>query len=145
MKRPAASRIALAMFVCVTAALSALLSATIGVADEAPAAAPATPAAPAANGRPVSLSMHNGRPDGEGVVLRGEDARQQVVVTGTDADGKTFDLTRVATFTSLPAGVVAVDEQGVVSPLGNGATTITATLAGTPPLTATASFTVESR
>ena len=147
MKRPAASRIALAMLVCVTATLSALLSATTGVAAESTAAAtpaPAAPVAPAANGRAVSLSMHNGRPDGEAVVLRGEDARQQVVVMGTDTDAKTFDLTRVATFTSQPAGVVAVDEQGVVSPLANGATTITATIAGTPPLTATASFTVES-
>jgi hypothetical protein len=127
--------------------MTAVLWAMVGVADESPAAAtpaPAATAAPAAIGRPVSLSMHNGRPDGEAVVLRGEDARQQVVVMGTDADGKTFDLTRVATFTSQPAGVVAIDEQGVVSPLANGAATITATIAGTPPLTATASFTVES-
>jgi hypothetical protein len=123
------------MLVC----LAAVLSTVTAAAAESPGPTP-----PAADGRVVAISMHTGRTDGPAVVLLGEDARQQVVVTGTYADGKTIDLTRVVVFTSQPAGIVDVDDHGMISPLANGMATVTAAVEGTPSLAATAAFTVES-
>jgi len=132
MTRSAVTRAALTVLLCAAAFMPAA------------SASAAESAAPATDIRAAAISLHNGRPDGEAVVLRGEDARQQLVVTGTAANGQVIDLTRTVAFTAQPAGVVAIDDQGVVNPLGNGTATVTATLAGTPALTATTSFTVES-
>ena len=121
-----------------------VLLATVLTGSAMSVAADATATALQPTGASVSLSMHVGRPDGESVVLRGEDARQQLVVMGSDAAGRSLDLTRTVTFTAAPAGVVAIDSQGVVSPRGDGTATVIATLPGTPPLTAAVSFSVES-
>ena len=58
--------------------------------------------------------------------LRGADARQQLVVTGAYASGAMRDLTRQIQYDIAPAGIVKVDDTGIVIPLGDGSATITA-------------------
>jgi hypothetical protein len=60
-----------------------------------------------------------------GLKLLGADARQQIAVTGTYASGALRDLTRTVTYETSPAGIVAVDDKGLVSPLADGSTTLT--------------------
>ena len=73
-------------------------------------AALAAPTVPAAE--PAPLTIETG---GTPVVLAGRDAARQLVVTGT-TDGRPRDLTRQATYTVSPPGVVAVDAGGCVTP-----------------------------
>jgi hypothetical protein len=61
-------------------------------------------------------------------VLRGSDARYQCIVTGLDSQGFKVDLTRLAKFESSPPGVLAIDSDGMVSPLQNGSASLTAVL-----------------
>ncbi|MEW6302082.1 MAG: DUF1549 domain-containing protein [Verrucomicrobiota bacterium] len=77
--------------------------------------------------KPVSLQLHV-RTDGEAapIVLRGADARRQLLATAAYADGAMRDYTRKVTYKVSPARVVAVNQDGVVTPLGNGSATITA-------------------
>ncbi len=67
-------------------------------------------------------------PDGGdgGLVVRGADARLQLLVTGRDADGRAFDLTTRAVFRSEPEGVVAVDASGLLTPVMDGEARLTA-------------------
>lgn len=58
--------------------------------------------------------------------LHGKDARQQLLVTATLADGAVRDFTRQATYSATPAGIVNIDANGIVSPVADGAVTITA-------------------
>ena len=62
--------------------------------------------------------------------LRGQDAQAQLSVTGKYADGFERDLTRTATFTTSPAGIVTVDSTGLVRPLRDGTATVTASAGG---------------
>ena len=61
--------------------------------------------------------------------LKGKHSRQQLVATATDA-GKQVDVSRKVKYAATPAKVVAIDANGMVTPLGNGEATITATHAG---------------
>ena len=61
-----------------------------------------------------------------GLVLRGKDARQQLLVTGTEAGGALRDYTHTASYTVSPPGIVKVSDTGIVIPLADGAATITA-------------------
>ena len=84
--------------------------------------APAKPAAPGLGdpGQLTSLTL-----DGiaeTGLVLRGADARQQLVATGQYATSQKRDLTRKETFESAPVGIVQIDETGLVTPLADGET-----------------------
>ena len=63
-------------------------------------------------------------------LLRGQDARQQVLVTGKFATGQLRDLTRDVRFSTEPPGLARVDETGVVFPMVNGKTRVTASIAG---------------
>lgn len=58
--------------------------------------------------------------------LVGSEARKQIVVTGQFAEGKLADLTRAVELQVDPAGIVAVDRTGMVTPMANGAARITA-------------------
>jgi len=60
-------------------------------------------------------------PDRQPVVLRGTEARQQLVVLSDDAD-----VTREATFEIRPTGIVAITGTGFVTPLKDGNATVTA-------------------
>ena len=61
--------------------------------------------------------------------LKGKHARQQLVATAKDT-GKDVDVTRTAKYAVAPANVVAVTPTGLVTPLGDGEATITATIDG---------------
>jgi hypothetical protein len=59
------------------------------------------------------------------VQLDGPRALQRLGVLGECADGRAWDLTRQATFTSSAPAVAAVDRHGVITPKGDGQATIT--------------------
>ena len=55
---------------------------------------------------------------------------QQFTATGNYSDGSTQDLTSQATWTSSDTGVATIDEEGLVTGISVGTTTISAALAG---------------
>jgi hypothetical protein len=61
-----------------------------------------------------------------GIVLRGRDARWQVLVTARDAAGREHDVTRNVRYSVSPAGVCAVTREGVVTPAGDGVAQVVA-------------------
>lgn len=89
-------------------------------------------AAPKGLGDPGSLTglRIEPNPEGKGIVLRGRDGRQQIFVTGVYSSGQLRDHTRTVQFTSEPAGIVAIDPTGHVTPLADGKAVITATASG---------------
>jgi hypothetical protein len=72
------------------------------------------------------LSVDFGVASPEGIKLVGRDARQQLVVTGHFASGQLRDLTHKVSYSVEPAGIVTVDETGLVTPTTDGRATITA-------------------
>jgi len=64
------------------------------------------------------------------LTLRGEGARQQLLVTGKLETNAERDFTRQASYQATPEGVVKVDAQGVVTPIADGTATVTANLEG---------------
>lgn len=74
------------------------------------------------------------------VVLRGPQARWQLLVTGRSSAGQLQDSTRRVKYEATPPGVVAVGETGWVTPLANGTARITASNA--QGLTATTTVTI---
>lgn len=76
-------------------------------------------------GAPKELIVHP-----KEVKLTGPRAEQRVVVLGVWADGRKWDLTRVAKFTSANAKV-ATAEKGTLRPVGDGSTTLTVEANGT--------------
>ncbi len=91
-------------------------------------------------GKPVALEVFM-RPDGKPVVMKGGDARQQLLVTARFAGGGERDYSRTVTYEVKPAGVAEVTKDGYVIPKGDGKATITAKSA--EGLTAMATVTVE--
>ncbi len=75
-------------------------------------------------GAPKELIVHPKK-----VELRGPRAEQRVIVLGVWADGRKWDLTRAATFTSANAKV-ATAEKGTLRPVADGNTTLTVEAAG---------------
>lgn len=57
------------------------------------------------------------------IVLRGQAARQQLIVAAGD-DARAADVTREASYESTTPHVVAVDERGIVRPVGDGQGTV---------------------
>ena len=110
-----------------------LAAGTVCLIASLPAAAVEEEAAPAKievpglgdPGTLTELSIDDGRAEA-GCVLRGGDAREQLVVAGGYSSGQSRDLTHSVTYEASPQGVVAVDETGLVTPLANGETTIKA-------------------
>src|SRR5580704_7002175 len=66
---------------------------------------------------------------GKSIVLRGRDARQQLCVTGVPKSGPLRDLTRSVQYDAEPAGIVAIDPSGLVTPLADGTTRLRITSA----------------
>lgn len=92
----------------------------------------------AAFAKPASLQLEaTGAPE---LKLRGKDARQQLLVTAKLDDGAVRDFTHKASYSVAPAGILSVDANGIVSPLADGAATITAEAEG---VTATLAVHVE--
>jgi uncharacterized protein DUF1553/uncharacterized protein DUF1549 len=75
------------------------------------------------------------------LVLRGKDAKQQLLVTAKLAGGAPRDFTRKVAYAVAPATVAKIDRTGTVIPLSDGTATITAK--GPDDLTATLLVTVE--
>ena len=77
-----------------------------------------------ASAKPASLQIEaTGAPE---LTLLGKDARQQLLVTAKLDDGALRDFTHQATYSAAPAGIVNVDAAGIVTPVADGAVTITA-------------------
>src|SRR5262249_29493265 len=64
------------------------------------------------------------------VVLRHAHDKQQLLVSGTMADGSSRDATRDVAYACRDAGVAKVGADGVVTPVGKGTTVINVTAAG---------------
>ena len=79
-------------------------------------------------GKLQALEIAHGR--AKQALLRGADDRLQLVVTGRHATGQLRDWTGKVQYQVQPAGVVQVDQTGLVTPLGNGKATITAVAPG---------------
>src|ERR1700733_12309477 len=77
---------------------------------------------------PRSLTLQTGRDASGNFVLAGRDSWQQLLATGQAEDGALRDLTRDVVYSAAPAGLVAVDRTGLVTPLKEGKVTITASL-----------------
>ncbi len=62
-----------------------------------------------------------------GLKLKGQEARQQILVTGTTANGQLMDFTRNVVYKTEPTGIIQVLTNGLVIGLADGQSTITAT------------------
>ncbi len=71
----------------------------------------------------VQLKIDAGS-DSSALQLRGADARQQLVVTAGYGNGMARDLTRNVHYDVAPAGIVQVDDAGIVRPLADGTATV---------------------
>ncbi len=92
-------------------------------------------------GEPDKITLSFSAFEGDTLKLKGIDARRQLVVTGVFTDGDERDLSRQVQYTAVPAGIVAIDKTGWVSPVKDGKAVITAKAAGGS--VATAEITVE--
>jgi hypothetical protein len=92
--------------------------------------APTPPAVPTSQqadlGPVLELSISTAGIDGKSSVLRGQDAQGQLVVTGKFAGDALRDVTRQVKFETKPAGIVTIDESGLVKTAGDGTVTIAA-------------------
>lgn len=86
------------------------------------------PVQPKGLGDPGKLESLKLDPDYEthGFVIRGREARQQLFVTGKYSSGQMIDQTASAKYSAEPAGIVAIDAAGLVTPLADGDVKITA-------------------
>jgi hypothetical protein len=62
------------------------------------------------------------------ITLNGQDARHQLLLSSGGATGPVIDRTREARFECIPAGVVAIDAQGLIAPIQHGQAVIHASL-----------------
>jgi hypothetical protein len=99
-----------------------------------------TPAPAVALPAVASLKIHAGPESAGSITLRGSDARQQLLVTGTADDGSVRDLTHEVKWSVTPAEVARVTAGGLVIATANGSATVTAARDGK---TATFSLSVE--
>lgn len=71
-------------------------------------------------------------------LLRGADARKQLVVTGETLDGLSVDATSAVKFEFSPGGIIEIDSRGFVTPLANGEVTVRVSARGEGESTASA-------
>lgn len=92
----------------------------------------AEPAKPKGLGDPGVLNGLKVEPEfaEKKVVIRGRDARQQIVVTGTYSSGQFRDHTHGAKYSVAPSGIVEVGTDGMLTPLTDGDATVTAEFNG---------------
>jgi hypothetical protein len=83
------------------------------------------PPAPKDLGPPQSIALETGKDKGR-LTLAGQDAVHQLLVTGRYAGGAVRDLTGAVRYQASPAGVVHVDESGLVTPLKESEATVEA-------------------
>src|SRR5262245_23886200 len=75
-------------------------------------------------GRITRIEIESGRLKDGLVTIAGRDAGQQLVVTAVYDSGQTRDWTRKATYEASPAGIVRVDETGLIDPIAEGEATV---------------------
>src|SRR5262245_56773376 len=78
-------------------------------------------------GQLTSIAIETGRAADGKLTLIGNEASQQLVVTGTYSSSQVRDLSGTVVYKAEPANVVAVSATGLVTPLGDGTATVTAT------------------
>src|SRR5262245_2960316 len=100
-----------------------LLTLPVGVWSVAPAAAPAARAKGDAEA-PRSITVETGRTKEGTFTLAGRDSWQQLLVTGSYPNGRQRDLSRSVKYEIEPAGIVAIDATGLVTPLREGKATV---------------------
>jgi hypothetical protein len=83
-------------------------------------------------GQLTEVVVDSGRTVDGGFTLDGQDARQQLVVTGKYATGQLRDLTSTASYEVVPDGIVTVEKSGLLIPRSDGTATITAKTAQGP-------------
>src|SRR5436309_1690189 len=80
--------------------------------------------------RPVSLQLHaqssGEEKSSQPIRLRGADARQQLLATAKFSAGALRDYTRQVSYQISPAHVAHINKNGLITPLADGAATITA-------------------
>jgi Protein of unknown function (DUF1549)/Protein of unknown function (DUF1553) len=130
------SRIARLAAIVLCAWCGLLLASPARSSDAPPADVPAaaTPAAPGLGdpGQLTEVTIDSGRTVEGGFTLDGQDARQQLVVTGKFSTGQLRDLSSKASYEVEPAGIVDVKPSGFVVPKADGTATITAKTAEGP-------------
>lgn len=77
----------------------------------------------------ASLSITS-RPGSDTVKLSGSEARQQLLVTRTDASGRQHDVTRLVEYTVEPPSILDIDKTGFVKPRTNGTATVSVRVDG---------------
>jgi len=117
-----------------------VLAATLGSGVAAPA--PSKPAAKPALDKAVSLELFSQPGTAKALVLKGSDARVQLLAHARHASGSESDYTAKVTYTVKPPKIVDVDKTGYLTPLGDGTATITAK--SPEGLTATTTVTIEN-
>ena len=105
---------------CAAVALAVVSSATVG------AAAPE----PKGLGDPGVLDALKVEAEEGKLTIRGRDARQQLIVTGTYSSGQLRDHTHAVKFSVAPEGIVQIAEDGLVTPLKDGDATVKASFNG---------------
>ncbi len=83
-------------------------------------------------GQLAEVVIDSGRSVDGGFKLDGQDARQQLVVSGRFSSGQTRDLTGSVSYEVAPEGIVTVEKSGLVIPRSDGTATITAKTAAGP-------------
>jgi hypothetical protein len=63
-------------------------------------------------------------------LIRGQDARQQLVISGVYSSGQLRDHTHGAKYSVTPAGIIAVAEDGMMTPIKDGQATVKAAFGG---------------
>ena len=64
------------------------------------------------------------------IVIRGRDARQQLVITGVFSSGQLRDRTTAAKYSASPDGIVNIADDGLITPVADGEADVKATVDG---------------
>ncbi|MBM3838711.1 MAG: DUF1553 domain-containing protein [Verrucomicrobia bacterium] len=107
-------------------ALAVLALAKLGASGPRATEVQAAKAEAKISGLQIHFASEAGPQPAERLLLKGGDARQQLLVTATLETGGLRDYTHQVTYSVAPEGVVRVDKSGVVSPSSDGAAKITA-------------------
>src|SRR5438477_8469958 len=70
------------------------------------------------------IEIETGRLKDGLLTIAGRDAGQQLVITAVYDSGQTRDWTRKASYDVAPAGIVRVDETGLIDPIAEGHATV---------------------
>lgn len=103
--------------------MSRFASAALAILLALPAVSPAQAKTPKAEPPTAALTKFTVYPTH--IELSGPRDEQRIGVVGDFADGRSWELTRTAKYTSANAKIAEVDPTGIVRPIGDGQTTIT--------------------